>query len=185
MNELAKIIEAILFSATEPLTISKIAKIAGKDAKDIELSLKELFEEYSKRDTSIEIIELNKKYIMRVKPEYSQYVERFVEKDLDRGSLRTLAVIALKQPIYLSKLAKIRGNKCYDHVKKLEEMGLIKAEKRGRTRILTTTKEFAKYFGLKSSNPEEIREFLRKYAAKKDSALEKYINLTDEGKEGE
>lgn len=184
MNELAKIIEAILFSAIEPLSVSRIAKIAGKDVKEVEQSLKELIEEYTRRDTSIEIIELNKKYLMRVKPEYSDYVKKFVEKDLDKGSLRTLAVIALKQPILLSKLAKIRGNKCYDHVKKLEEMGFIKAEKRGRTSVLTTTKEFAKYFGLKSSNPEEIREFLRKYAAKKDSALEKYINLTNEGKEG-
>ena len=59
-------------------------------------------------------------------------------------------------------------------------MGLIKAEKKGRTKLLRTTKKFALYFGLKSNNPEEIREFLRK-AAKKDSALERYIGGLYEG----
>jgi segregation and condensation protein B len=173
---LKRIVEAILFSATEPLSASRIARIAGENVKDVEASLKELMEDYSGRDTAIEIIELNKKYLMRVKPEYSDYVRRFVERDLDRGTLRTLAIIALKQPILLSKLAKIRGNKCYDHVKKLEEMGLIKAEKKGRTSVLTTTKEFAKYFGLKSSSPEDIKEFLKKYA----SSLERYVDIGEQ-----
>ncbi|AEA47400.1 SMC-Scp complex subunit ScpB [Archaeoglobus veneficus] len=169
-----RVIEAILFTSPDPLSPSRIARIAGADVKEVENALAELVEEYATKDSAIEVIEVGGKYLMRVKPEYHTYVERFAEKDMEKGVLRTLAVIALRQPIMLSKLAKIRGNKCYDHVKKLEEMGLIKAEKRGRTRILRTTKKFATYFGLKTGNPEEIREFLRK-AAKEDSALEKYI----------
>jgi len=176
MKYARKVVEAILFSATKPFSAKKIAKMAGMDIEEAEKAIKELIEDYSGRETSIEIIELNRKYLMRVKPRYHQYIENFVEKDLDRGSLRTLAVIALKQPLPLSKLAKIRGNKCYEHVKKLEELGFVKAKKTGRTRILSTTKEFAIYFGLESTNPEDIRNFLKK-AAKTDSELEKYIEI--------
>jgi segregation and condensation protein B len=171
-----KAVEAILFSATKPFSINRIAKMTGMSVEEAEQALKELIEEYSNRETSIEIIELGGRFLMRVKPQYHQYIEKFVEKDLDRGSLRTLAVIALKQPIPLSRLAKIRGNKCYEHVRKLIDSGFVKAKKSGRTSILSTTREFAIYFGLESTNPEEIRNFLKK-AARTDSELEKYIEL--------
>lgn len=169
-----KIVEAILFSSTEPLSIDSIAKIASLKVKDVSYALEELINEYSNRDSAIEVVKIGERYLMRVKPEFYPYVERFFERDLDKGSLRTLAIIAYKQPIMLSKLAKIRGNKCYEHVKKLRERGLIKVIKKGRSSILTTTKEFSIYFGLHSDSPEDIKEFLRKYA-KKDEKLEKYL----------
>ena len=53
-------------------------------------------------------------------------------------------------------------------------MGLIRAEKNGRSTILTTTKEFARYFGLKSNDPKEIKETLRKYM-QKNAKLEEYL----------
>jgi len=74
----------------------------------------------------------------------------------------------------MSDLARIRGNRCYEHVRKLEEMGFIKAEKSGKTKILTTTRKFAEYFGIKAGDPESVKEFLRR-AAKRDAELEKYI----------
>ena len=173
-NEQKKIVEAILFSSPDPLPITKISKMTKLDSKVVEKILKELVEEYNSRDSSIEILELGKKFLMRVKPEYYSYTEKFAEKDMDRGTQRTLAIIALKQPILLSKLAKIRGNKCYSHVKNLEELGLIKSEKKGRSRILTTTRYFAKYFGLKSSDPEEIRKML----AERSDSLQAWLKET-------
>jgi len=159
--DIVRVVEAILFSATDPLSSISIARIAKTSVKEVESALQRLIEEYSSRDSAIEIVKLKDKYLMRVKPEYHKFVGRFVERDLDRGCLRTLAIIAVKQPIELSKLVKIRGNRCYEHVKRLEELGFIKAEKKGRTKILTTTKEFAVYFGLKTDKPEEIKEILK------------------------
>ena len=161
--ELKKIVEAILFSSSEPVKLTEISKITGKNENEIQSVINTLIEEYSARDTSIEIIGVGGGYLMRVKPQYAEYVERFTVREFDRGTLRTLAVIAVKQPITLSKVAKIRGNKCYDHVKKLVERGLIKAEKKGRSTILTTTEEFATYFGLDTGEPEKIKEVLRSY----------------------
>lgn len=167
-------IEAILFASSEPLSVSRIAKILEADSKEVEKSIEELVEEYGKRDSAIEIVKLGNKYLMRVKPEFAGVVRNLTEKHLEKGLLRTLAVIAIKQPVRLSEVAKIRGNRCYEHVKKLKEMGFIAEEKKGRATILTTTKEFAVYFGLKSSNPEEIKETLLK-AIKKDRKLEEYF----------
>jgi segregation and condensation protein B len=173
-----KIVEAVLFSSPDPISISKISKMTKLSPKVVEDAIKELSMEYNSRDSSIEILELGRKYLMRVRPEYYPFIEKFAEKDMDRGTQRTLAVIALKQPILLSKLAKIRGNKCYAHVRNLEELGLIKSEKKGRSRVLTTTRYFAKYFGLKSSDPEEIRRMLSKRV---DSSLQTWLGEVNSG----
>jgi len=47
-------------------------------------------------------------------------------------------------------------------------LGFIKAEKKGRTKVLTTTKDFAVYFGLNTDDPEEIKKLLK-------SDLERFI----------
>jgi len=161
--ELKRIIEAILFSSSEAVDVRDIRKITGKDKIEILNAITELIKEYESRETSIEIIRVGEKFLMRVKPQFAEFVDKFTVSEFDRGTLRTLAVIAMKQPITLSKVAKIRGNKCYEHVKRLQERGFVKAEKRGRSTILTTTEEFARYFGLESSEPEKIREALKDY----------------------
>ncbi len=173
-SELMRIVEAILFASPEPITLTKIARIAGVKLKAVRDAVFLLQEEYRTRATALEIMEMGGKYTMRVKPEYSVYVDRFRELDMERGALRTLAVIAFKQPVKLSELAKIRGNRCYEHVRKLEELGFIRLEPSGRTKVITTTRKFAEYFGLKSSNPESVKKFLAN-AAKRDARLEKYI----------
>ncbi len=171
-REIVRIVEAILFTAPEPIAPAKIARVAGIGVRRVKDAILLLKQEYLDRETSIEIIEVGGKYAMRVKPEYHSYVEKFRELDMERGVLRTLAVIALKQPIKLSDLAKIRGNRCYEHVKKLEELGFVNTRKAGKTRVLTTTKKFAEYFGLKGKDPKSVREFLRKATSGK---LEKYL----------
>jgi segregation and condensation protein B len=168
-----RIVEAILFASPEPITPAKIARAAGVGVRRVRDAIFLLQEEYKTKDTALEVIEVGGKYAMRVKPEYHTYVERFRGLDMERGILRTLAVIAVKQPVKLSEVAKLRGNRCYEHVKKLEELGFIQVEKSGKTKIITTTKKFAEYFGLKAADPEYVKEFLLK--ASKRSGLEKYI----------
>ncbi len=158
-----EIVEAILFSSSEALTPAKIAKLSGLRVEEVIQHLEELINEYENRDSALEIIKLGEKYLMRVKPRYAGYIRNLTERDLEKGVLRTLAIIALKQPIKLSDLARIRGNRCYQHVKKLKELEFINVKKEGRSTILTTTKNFAKYFGLKISNPNEIKRILKEY----------------------
>lgn len=161
-----KAVEAILFSAPSAIKVSEIAKILGERKEVIEKAIEDIARKYGSMDSAIEVVKVGDRFLMRVKPEFAEIVERFTERELDKGTMRTLAVIALKQPITLAKLAKIRGNKCYEHVKKLQGLKLINAEKKGRSTILSTTTAFASYFGFERKNVEEIKEELRKFLKK-------------------
>ncbi|MEM2726726.1 MAG: SMC-Scp complex subunit ScpB [Archaeoglobaceae archaeon] len=166
---LEKAVEAILFSSPEALEVSEICKILKEKPEAVEKAIESIAKKYAEMDSAIEIVKIGDRYLMRVKPDFAEIVEKFTERELDRGTMRTLAVIAIKQPITLAKLAKIRGNKCYDHVKKLSDLRLVNVEKKGRSTILTTTDAFASYFGFDSTNPEEIKEKLKEfYKEKKD-----------------
>ncbi|MCX8172070.1 MAG: SMC-Scp complex subunit ScpB [Archaeoglobaceae archaeon] len=159
---LEKAVEAILFTSPEAISILEICKILKEKPEKVEKAIEDLAKKYAEIGSAIEIVKIGDRYLMRVKQEYAEVVEKFTERELDRGTLRTLAVIAFKQPITLAKLAKIRGNKCYEHVKKLSELKLINLEKKGRSTIISTTDAFASYFGLEP-DPEKIKERLKEF----------------------
>ncbi len=154
-----KEVEAILFSSSEPVSVIEIARTLKAKVEDVEKAIDEIVKDYESRDSAIEVLRLGDKVLMRVKPKYQHLVSG--KRDLDRSILRTLGTIAVNQPIELSKLAKIRGNRCYGHVKRLEELGLVRSEKKGRTKVLTVTDAFIRYFGLDVKSVEEVREFLK------------------------
>lgn len=54
------------------------------------------------------------------------------------------------------------GERIYHDVDELIGMHLIHTEPHGATEVLTTTRLFPEYFGIDSTKPEEIREFLAK-----------------------
>ena len=64
--------------------------------------------------------------------------------------VKTLTVIALKEPIRQTELKEIRSN-AYEHIQELIEKGLISRtkDKNGRSYNLKTTPKFAEYFKLK------------------------------------
>ena len=78
-------------------------------------------------------------------------VEKLCPVELKPAVLRTLSVIALKEPIRQSALKDMRGSNAYEHVQELLEKGLISRtkDKNGRSYNLKTTPKFAEYFKLK------------------------------------
>ena len=78
-------------------------------------------------------------------------VEKLCPVELKPAVLRTLSVIALKEPIRQSALKDMRGSNAYEHVQELLEKGLISRtkDKNGRSFNLKTTPKFAEYFKLK------------------------------------
>ncbi|RZN60183.1 SMC-Scp complex subunit ScpB [Methanonatronarchaeum sp. AMET6-2] len=155
-----KIVEAALFTAGNPLNIKEISETTGIPQKKVKDRLKQLKQEYTDRDTSIEIKEVNKKYVMQVKPKYSEKVMNLAPIEISTPVLRTLSVIAFQQPVSQSEVVDIRGNKAYNHIKELNEMGFVEAKPYGRTKLLKTTTGFAEYFGIEATSPEEVREAL-------------------------
>ena len=158
MNKKA-LLEAALFVSDKPLTLEKLSKIVGiGDEEEVKNLLIRLRTDLRLEDRGVELLETPEGYELRVKQEYRERVARLAPfADLSEGMMRTLAIIAAKQPIKQSLIVKYQGNKTYGYIVSLEAKGLIYTEKAGRTKIITTTPDFEKYFG-KSS--EEIKKVL-------------------------
>ena len=151
------LIEAALFAAGKALSLKDLSRLSGLSEESVRALAKELVRDYSLRGSGIEIRDFDDRYVMQVRAALAKDVISVAPKEIDAPLIRTLAIIAYKQPLKQSNLAEIRGNKSYAHVKELEQMGLISAKKTGRTKLLTTTKGFAEYFGLVSDTPEFVR----------------------------
>jgi len=152
------LIEGALYASDKPLTIEEIAMKLELPKKEVEELLNDLIDIYEKRLTSLSIIKIGLKYQMQIKPEYSEKLYQFAQGGaIAEKYLRTLTIIALKQPILKSKLVKVRGSGAYEHVKYLKENGLIDSIKKGRTSELTTTEKYAEMFGL-PKNIEEMKK---------------------------
>ena len=151
------VVEAALFAAGRPLTAAEIAELTDLPIRVARRFADELVREYSERAGGLEVREFEGRYVMQVRSTVADRVSKVGPQELDPPLLRTLAVIARHQPIPQSELARVRGNKSYGHVRELLERGLIRAEKEGRTKIITTTKSFAEYFGLDFDDPDFVR----------------------------
>lgn len=159
MNEKA-LVEAALFVSDRPLTVEKIAAIVKMDSEEVKTYLIRLQTDYRVDDRGFELVETPQGYELRVKADYRDRVARLAPfADLSEGMMRTLAIIAAKQPVKQSLIVKYQGNKSYAYIANLEEKGLIKTEKYSRTKICTTTPEFEKYFGTSS---DQIKAMLEK-----------------------
>ena len=148
--ELKSRIEAVLFVTANPLEIKEIAEILGADEVETENAMLDLILDYSSREGALEIDDENG-YILQVKNDYLDIVEKLCPVELSPPVLKTLTVIALKEPIRQSVLKEMRGSTAYDHVQELVKKGLISRtrDKNGRSFNIKTTPKFAEYFKLK------------------------------------
>ncbi len=150
IEKLKSRIEAVLFITSRAVTLDEIATILDEETENIEEAILELIMDYSSRDGALEIDDENG-YILQVKEEHMDLVELLCPVDLKPGVLRTLSVIAIKQPIRQTDLKELRGSNAYDHVQELVEKGLVSKtkDKNGRSFNLKTTPKFTEYFKLK------------------------------------
>ncbi len=154
MTKLA-LLEAILFTTTEPLSIEQLEKNLRMKREELERLLNELRVKYANDETGIKLSEAGG-YRLVVKHEYSERVSHLTpHADLSRGLLRVLSIIAYHEPISQSDIVKVVGNRTYEYVKELETHGLVRSEKKSRTKVLRTTPHFEEYFG---SDKAKIKE---------------------------
>ena len=156
------LLEAIMFTTTEPLTFEELQKLTKSRKDELEKLLNEMNQRYASEANGIKISDIGG-YKLVVKNEYMQAVANLTpHADMSRGLLRVLSIIAYHEPIKQSDIVKVVGNRTYEYVKDLTEKGLIKVEKKSRTRILATTPRFEEYFGTKKEelkkNLEDIKD---------------------------
>ena len=167
-------IEAVLFVTAKAMQVSEIAEILKEDELVVEDALLELIMDYSARDGALEIDD-EQGYILQVKEEHKDIVEKLCPVELKPAVLKTLTIIALKEPIRQAYLKELRGSTAYDHVQELLHSGMISRtkDKNGRSYNLKTTPKFAEYFKLKGDTKTlaKILE-LDKKSLKDDSDIE-------------
>ncbi len=163
MNERG-IVEAALFSAGRALTVEELARTTRLDPDVIKGHLRALARDYTNRASAVEVAQIGTKWTMQIRSEYSERARAFAPPEIDRDLLKTVALIAYHQPILQSDLFDMIGSKVYEHTKTLQELGLISRKPSGRSFALITTRYFAEFFGLKSTDREGIRKTMAQKA---------------------
>jgi segregation and condensation protein B len=159
-----RLLEAALYVAGRPLSLNELCSVLSTRSKNkTKKYLKALMQEYSARNTALEILELkDERYVLQLKPDFTPLVKKLVNRPLlSPGPLKTLSYIAYRQPVSQKRVIEVRGQHAYGHVKLLRDMGLVAAERAGRSMTLRTTDYFADYFGLTQDTSTMKRELKR------------------------
>jgi len=164
-----KKLEAVFFVAARFLNMQELISLTDLNPIILEELIEKLQEKYDKEDSAIEIIEKNRMWKMDVKPAYHNIINKLAggKSEFSKAEQETLAIIAYKQPIKQSVIIKIRGNKAYEHIKKFEDLELIKKKKVGHTHELSLSEDFYDYFTFQE-NSNEARENLKNKVMEKD-----------------
>ncbi len=168
------VIEALLFVAGEPVTISSLSKATDLPEQEIKKLLDELASDYKARNSGILVIGIAEGYQMVTDQDHSLWVKRFKHMSqsnkLSQPALETLAIIAYKQPVTKLEVDQLRGVNSDGAIKSVLDKHFIKIvgkkETPGRPFLYGTTKDFLQYFGLKSlSELPPVSDFLKEDAA--------------------
>jgi segregation and condensation protein B len=156
--ELIKIVEALLFSYQEPLSVEHMTRAVRETAKDIfdmanddaeadsvalltkvteagvKDALQQLIAHYDKDQHSFTVVERPTGWRLCAKPEFTEWSRSlYPGKRIPRLSLpalETLAIIAYRQPITKAGIEAVRGVAVDNMVQQLVDRGLAKVEGR-------------------------------------------------------
>ena len=107
-EDLTRAVEATLFAASEPMTVSEIAAYVGIDA-DVKGALAELSMRYEGR--GINLVERGGRWLFQTAPDLAHILRREREeaRKLSRAGIETLAIIAYHEPVSRAEIEAIRG----------------------------------------------------------------------------
>jgi segregation and condensation protein B len=141
-------IEAILYLKGQPVSLDEISQYAQCSPDEAQEGLIELMSDYAHRESALEVVETPTGYSLQLRSSYQGLLENLIPSELNTATLRTLAAIALKNPILQSDLINLRGSSAYQHVNELVELGFIRKRRQeeGRSYWLEVTSKFHQYF---------------------------------------
>lgn len=173
-QRLARILEAAIFAADEPLGIDRMLALfpehetPGRD--ELKAALEGLQADYAER--AIELRRVASGWRFQVRQEFASAISGLWRERAPRYSralLETLAIIAYRQPVTRAEIEDIRGVSLSSSIMKtLHEREWIRIvghkELPGRPAVYATTKAFLDYFNLASLAElppiEELRDIV-------------------------
>jgi len=153
---LSACLEALLFAAPAPVTLSQLASALEITTHQVELGLKELETYYQTRGLRVQ------SHAGRVQlttaADIAPLVERFlgleITSRLSHAAVEALAIVAYRQPVTRPQVDAIRGVNSDGVMRSLLNKGLLqevgRADGPGRPILYATTPEFLQHFGLNS-----------------------------------
>ena len=165
MNELARIVEALLFLSSEPLTVEEMAEACEVGGDDVVEALARLREHYAEGWRGVVLREIAGGFTLATDPVAERAARRLLAKPrtppLTQAQAECLAIVAYLQPVSRPEIARIRGVASESAVGTLLERGLI--QESGRSQfgavLYRTSDLFEKLFGL--SGLDELPDVTR------------------------
>ena len=157
-KDLSIIIEALLFAAEDPPTISTLAKITNSSKDSVNKAIKTLQADAIKRGIRIQRDDIRVRLVTA--PEATTYIEQLLGLErpnrLSKAALETIAIIAYQHPLTRSAIEAVRGVSCDAPLNTLRNRELIEsvgqADTPGRPHLWATTTRFLDHFGLSHLN---------------------------------
>ncbi len=166
-TSLSIILEAIMFTSGRSMSTDELSKIVGETSEEVNTALSELKARIKRRqDSALQLTEVSGRWIFEVRPSLSPHLPESFRPDTPQRLLPAAALIAYHQPMAQSQLVEMLGQRAYDHVRELANLGLIDRRRDGLTRRLTTTRRFAEYFGCPEVDYRAVRSWFRSEATK-------------------
>jgi segregation and condensation protein B len=165
------ITEAVLFIAGKFMSVDELVMYTNINPITLREILQKLEEKYKNMNSAFELVVRGENYKFDVKKEYSNLVNKLAagKSEFTKAEQETLAIIAYKQPILQSVVVKIRGNKAYDHIKRLIELSLLKTRRTRHTLELSLSDTFYEYFSVnKDRGAEAISDAVKTVDAKEN-----------------
>ncbi len=149
-----RLLEALLFAASEPLDEKALAERMPEGV-DVRAALRQLQAEYAPR--GVNLMHIGKKWTFRTANDLAWLLthEAIEPKKLSRAAVETLAIIAYHQPVTRAEIEDIRGiSAAKGTIDVLLETGWIRPRGRrkapGRPLTYGTTEVFLSHFGLEA-----------------------------------
>jgi segregation and condensation protein B len=159
LDDLPRVVEAMLFAAHESLPSRRIARAIGYVTEQrIADAIAGLARRYDAQRSPLMLAEIAGGWRLVTRPEYAPFLARLFSKAekerLSQAALETLAIIAYRQPATRAEVEAVRGVLVGPVLRLLQEKRLIKvtgrAEVVGRALQYGTTRRFLDHFGLAS-----------------------------------
>ena len=154
MNQLARIVEALLFLSADPLSVTELAEAAEASDGEVVEALARLREHYAEGWRGVVLREVAGGFALATDPVAERAARRLLARPrtppLSQAQAECLAIVAYLQPVSRPEMARIRGVASESAVGTLLERGLV--EESGRSQfgavLYRTTPLFERLFGL-------------------------------------
>jgi segregation and condensation protein B len=154
-GELQRDLEAVLFVASESLSIDRLAKLTGATHVEVAEGLANIAGEYAQR--GIVLRDVAGGYRFASAPTARRVVEAYLlpaRTTLSPAAMETLAIVAYLQPVTKTEIEALRGVNVDGVVSTITDRGFIVEAGRkdvvGRPMLYRTTPLFLESFGLRS-----------------------------------